>query len=309
MSVNLLDLRVGVPQGSSLGPLFFLIYINDIAQLNLSSKVILYADDLVLFTEDSNHSVLKARIETDLAKLGEWLKANRLILSSEKTKSLLFTRSKNKSNPILFKGQHIQEVDNYKYLGLTIQTNLKFNIHISEITKKINSINGCMFGLKYILPRFILRKIFYALVYPHVNYHILAWGGSSPSVISPVNVSVNKVIRNIDRGEMSTLNKYKNLNILTINEVYKLRLGQLMHNITHNNDILIQCPDIFPSHNYARRNPNRFKLPPTSTEVCRQSFLNNGVLLWTGLPSDLTEVEGNESFKRKLKKFLIEITV
>ena len=303
---DLLNLKIGVPQGSSLGPLFFLIYINDISHLNLSSKVILYADDLVLFSEDSDPSTLKRRLEADLLTLNEWLKANKLIVNSDKTKSLFFTRNLNKSNPLLFKNQHIEEVQKFKYLGLTIQTNLKFDIHISEITKKINSVNGCIFGLKYILPRFILRKIFYALVYPHLNYHILAWGGSSPTVISPVIVSVNKVIRNIDRSEMNTVDKYRNLNILTINEVYKLRLGQIMHNITHENDILLKSPDIFPSHNYSRRNPNRFKLPPTTTEVGRQSFLNNGVLLWTGLPRDVTDVEEAESFKRKLKKFMTQ---
>ena len=94
---------------------------------------------------------------------------------------------------------------------------------------------------------------------------------------------------------------------MTINQVYKLRLGQLMHNITHANDILLQCPDIFPSHMYARRNPGRLRLPPTQTEVGRQSFINNGVLLWTGLPEDIIGVEGAKSFKYKLKQHLLDV--
>lgn len=77
-----------------------------------------------------------------------------------------------------------------------------------------------------------------------------------------------------------------------------------MHNMIFKNDIRLLRPNIFPSHNYARRNPNRLKLPTTSTEFGRQSFLNNGVLLWTGLPAELTSVEGAESLKRKFKETL-----
>ena len=76
-----LNLSIGVPQGSSLGPLFFLIYINDISRLQLRSKLILYADDLVLYSNDSDFVALKNRIEGDLLLLNEWLKANRLIIN------------------------------------------------------------------------------------------------------------------------------------------------------------------------------------------------------------------------------------
>ena len=311
---DLLTLKLGVPQGSALGPLFFLIYINDIVKLPLKSKLILYADDLVLYNEDSDISRLKDTLEEDLKLLNEWFKANKLLINIDKTKSMLFTRSKNKSNPLKYCDQFIEEVDNYKYLGLTIQSNLKFDIHLNYICKKINSVNGCVYGLKNLVPRFVLIKIFYALVFHHINYHILAWGGSCPSLLKRVNVSVNKIIRNIDKSELCTIDKYRNLKILTVNQVYKLRLGQIMHNLKFKKDYLLENPDIFWSHEYSRRNSNLFKLPHTTTEAGRNSFINNGVLFWAKL-STITLTDGENTrltntvsscvFKKKLKDFLL----
>ena len=292
-----LDLSIGVPQGSSLGPLFFLIYINDLPRLPISSRLILYADDLVLFNEESNLSKLKSKLETDLILLDKWLKANKLVINTEKTKTILFTRSKIKSNPIRFNNKVIEEVKHYKYLGLTIQSDLKFNKNICEISKKINSINGCIFGLKNILPKFILRRIFYSLAYPHINYHILAWGGSSSTIINPIKISVNKVIRNIDLTDTNTANKYKNLGILTVDQVYKLRLGQFMQNLTHENNILLQQPDIYWSHIYPQRNPNLFRRPNTITEIGRQTFLFKGISYWAQLPHEITDIKGTWPFK------------
>ena len=300
-----LSLNIGVPQGSALGPLFFLIYINDIVKLPLKSKLLLYADDLVLYTESSDFGELKETLENDLELLNEWFKSNKLILNIEKTKSMLFTRCKFKSNPIKYNNQFIEEVEHYKYLGLTIQSNLKFDMHLNYISKKINSVNGSIYGLKNLVPRYVLVKIFYALVYHHINYHILAWGGSNPSLIKRVNVSVNKTVRNIDKSETSTVDKYRNLKILTVNQVYKLRLGQMMHDLKFKRSCLLRTPDIYWSHEYSRRNPNLFRLPHTSTEVGRRSFINNGVLLWATLPEDITNTVGSFTFKNKLKEHLL----
>ena len=107
----------GVSQGSVLGPLLFLIYINDICCLNISSQMVLYADDLVLYKVIQNETDFM-ELQSDIVEVAKWVQDNSLTFNTSKCKSMLFTRKMKTMPPLYLNGQVIFEVKNYKYLGV-----------------------------------------------------------------------------------------------------------------------------------------------------------------------------------------------
>ena len=139
----------GVPQGSVLGPLLFLIYINDatLESLHINSKVILYADDILLhriITCPSDFTALQADINT----LSKWVSVNNLTLNAAKCKYMIISRLRRNSipaPPITLNGQPLEKVSSYRYLGVTISNDLSWNTHIDEISKKARKIVGLLY--------------------------------------------------------------------------------------------------------------------------------------------------------------------
>ena len=122
------DITCGVPQGSILGPLLFLLYVNDIEHICKHSKVLLYADDTVLYISGNNQKEVNKNMQEDLALYYGWCKANRLTINSKKTKFMCFSGKAYWNNcKLQINNENIYEVDQYKYLGVTLDTALSYD--------------------------------------------------------------------------------------------------------------------------------------------------------------------------------------
>ena len=150
---NLKNISCGVPQGSILGPLLFLLYINDLPNISSKLKFFLFADDINIYFESKDLRNIEKIINIELKKFYEWLCINRLSLNISKTKFVVFHAPNKPKFPItiLINNKPIDEDKYIKYLGVTLDSQLSFKFHIDELTKKISRGIGLLYKLRPLL--------------------------------------------------------------------------------------------------------------------------------------------------------------
>ena len=182
------QIQCGVPQGSILGPLLFIIYMNDLPNVAEKFEMILYADDTTLFaaldTGGSNLDNINL-LNGELDLVSTWLKVNKLSLNAAKTKGMLFHAVQRKvTYPELYiDAIKIEFVKTFKFLGLTLDENMNWNSHINIVSNKISRAIGVMARLKNYIPKSALLQIYNALVLSHLNYGLIVWSKKSEVLI------------------------------------------------------------------------------------------------------------------------------
>ena len=162
-----------MPQGSILGPLFFILYINDLPACCNELEFILFADDTSIFFEHNDLDVLTSHLKVQLNNISTWLKANKLSINVKKTKLMIF-RPRQKTVPItrqiVSDNNALEQVDNTKFLGVYIDQHLEWKTHVNFIAAKISKSVGLLYKAKYYLPSKSLVTLYYALIYPYLTY-------------------------------------------------------------------------------------------------------------------------------------------
>ena len=165
---------------SILGPLLFLIYINDLAYTSPEAITILFADDTNAIYKDTSFIKLNQKVNKDLKILSDWFRANKLALNESKTKYIIFHSVYDKPPPdfdIYLNGTLLERVETTKFLGVQIQENLSWKSHINYIGNKISKVNGILARLKRQLPHFYLKTIFNSLFMSNLYYYELFYLG------------------------------------------------------------------------------------------------------------------------------------
>ena len=197
-SSELKDIKCGVPQGSVLGPLLFLLYVNDLPNVSSLLNFYLFSDDTNISYESNSLKDLEKTLNIELNKLYLWLNLNRLSLNYDKTNYIIFhTYNKPIKQYITIKinKKAIAEKKSIKYLGVLIDSTLSWKQHISNVSKKISRTLGVMYKLRIFLPLSVMKSVYYSLIYSHIIYAIEVWGSTFKTEIDKILVLQKRAMR------------------------------------------------------------------------------------------------------------------
>ena len=295
-------LNTGVPQGGVLGPLMFLIYINDLPQNCKELQPLLFADDTTLSYSHYNYEKVLTECVTGMETVVEWCLQNKITLNKEKTEAIIFSKRLNFTNE-----QTVNILGSEKllsreccFLGVRLDSDLTFSNHIKHVVTKISKHTGILYKIRECLPLKACIDYYYAFVYPHLTYCVVIWGGTGLTHLQPLIVQHKRVIRTIcykGRREHSTPLFYR-LKLLKFADIYKYHMLIYMHKAMRE--------DIFsPVHDFNTR--NRYLAVPEFQRLttCQRAVSYAGPKIWNSIPLYLKEIESISTFKRKLKFHLL----
>jgi hypothetical protein len=175
----------GVPQGSVLGPLLFILFINDLPLNIQGTKVVLFADDTSLLITGKDECFLQQKITKVMREVETWFRRNNLIINTEKTRAMSF-HSKQMRLPlrpkVIFKNLEIVYKSELRFLGLCITENLKWDAHTRALSSKLCKVVYIIKLLKEIISSYMIKCIYYSKFWSCLKYGIIFWGGSSESM-------------------------------------------------------------------------------------------------------------------------------
>ena len=299
----------GVPQGSILGPLLFLLYINDLPNVS-SFNIKLFADDACLLLDHKDPKILQELVNNELVKINDWMKLNKLTINYDKTNYIIFTNKKLNTNVnIKLEGHTLKQVKETKYLGVILNEKLNWEPHISFIRNKLVKASYLLSKLRHYVDISTLKMIYYSLVHSHISYCITTWGGAPPTTIKPLITIQNKIIRIITFSHYKTHAPplFLKLSILQIDDIYRLHLALLIHKISNNQVTgthnLININNVH-NHN-TRLSKNNFWTQSHNTNLGLSTYSAKGIKIWKELPNNIKTLRYT-TFKYKVKQYIME---
>ena len=310
---NTTTIKCGVPQGTILGPLLFILYINDLPNCLIHSQSRMYADDTSLSYADQDPNSVETCLNQDLDKISIWLSANKLTLNMKKTEFMLIG-SRQKLNtlattPVLKIDQApVKQVSTTKSLGVVLDDRLTWHDQIEHLCKKIASGIGALKRIRQFVPPSTLHLIFKTLVQPHFDYCDIVWGSCGETLstklqklqnraarvltFSSYDTDANQLISDLGWNTLSTQrDKHKAILVFkSLNGLTPEYLGSRF----------ISREDTNP---YSLRDSmNKLAIPLPRTNYYKNSFAYSGAVLWNSLPSEVRQTGSLREFRNVLNK-------
>ena len=308
-----LPVTLGVPQGSTLGPLFFILYINDMENILTDMGIIHFADDSTLHVKLPKSYNISNMINAELSAIDSWLQVNKLFLNINKTKYMIFSmKDKPPDMNILIGNTPIGRADVHKFLGVHIDDKINFSHHISTICSKLSRGIGILRRVKPLVPQDVLKQLYYAFIYSHFTYAITSYQSAYLNQTKKLSNLINKALKlilNVSSLNAAILKEKGFMDYeMTIEyfccvNIYRVLMTD-SHDFFRNKIVSFQI-----RHEHATRAANLelIDLPFYRLSKCKRSFVYRGLGFWNKLPINLRNIPNNvSSFKRQMKSYIFD---
>jgi hypothetical protein len=307
----------GVPQGAILSPFLFILFINDMPLSLSKTHIYQYADDTNLMISGKYLTQTINDLQTDTNKLTLWLSRNNLVLNEEKCQLMLVT-SPQKNIPhfasLKINSTEISLVPTIKFLGLLIDSHLKWDKHIQLVTNKLMIVLRKFYQLHCILPKQLLLTIYFAFVQPYISYCLESWGNSYHTHLHKIFLLQKRFLRIIEkktRYEPSAPLFISN-NILSVyaQVIFQTMITaiKLKKQLTFIPNLEIRSTSIAYNTREASK-PNQLHLPSPATNYGKFAFLYRGPFIWNILIPYININNPVNTIKHDLKHYLSTLTV
>lgn len=297
---------LGVPQGSVLGPILFILYINDMKKAIKHCDINLFADDTVIFIADKDENVAINKIREDIETLNKWLKIKKLKLNVQKTKSMIISNKKHINYTELkidIEGVDIERVNVFKYLGVHIDEKLTFRAHIDYVIKKIARKYGLLVRLNSQLTFWSKIFLYKTLVAPHIDYCSSVLFLASETHLKRLQRLQNKFMRHILNCNRytHTVNMLDALQWLSVKERIVFNVMTMIFKLTNNllpeylTNIIKRGRNI---HSYRTRQIDDIRVASFTMTTTQKSVYYSGIRIFNELPMDIKNARTVSEFKR-----------
>ena len=299
------EINLGIPQGSVLGPILYLLYINEAPNISSLFSTCIFADDTTLIFKNRNRSQIVDDCNEGLQQFYSWCSSNKLSINISKTSFLYFSNSASPNNlgDVAINGTHLEKRSSVDFLGVVMDDKLKFNLHVNKIAGKVSKNAGILYKLRPFLPADSLKSIYYSFVFCYLNYCPIIFGNVYESHLKPLNVAQKKCIRIISNESplAHTAPLFARLKMLKFKDIYNFNLGTYMYKN------LDKFSGFQTSHSYLTRTGRDRYVPSFQrlTLTRNQSIYFQVPKNWNSIPDDVKNAPSLSSFKNRYKAYLI----